>query len=66
MKLALVAVIGTSLLCGPMMVGCDRTVEEHKSTTSGPNGTSTTEKKTVEHPDGSTSTTTEKRSTNNP
>lgn len=63
---ALVALLGSSLLGVPMIVGCDRTVSEHKTETTGPNGTSTTEKKTVEHPDGSTSTTTEKHTTNNP
>jgi len=65
-RYALVALLGSTLLGVPMMVGCDRTVSEEKSTTSGPNGTSKSEKKTVEHPDGSVSTTTEKKSTNNP
>src|SRR5438045_5958536 len=51
MKSVLVALIGSSLLGVPMIVGCDRTVEEHKTTTSGPGGSSTSEKKTVEHPD---------------
>jgi len=65
MRFALVALIGASLLGGPMLVGCDRTVEEQKTTKSGPNGSTTSEQKTVQHPDGSVSTSTEKHSTNN-
>jgi hypothetical protein len=65
-RYALVAVLGSSLLGVPMLAGCDRTVSEEKSTTTGPNGTAQSEKKTVEHSDGSVSTTTEKKSTNNP
>jgi hypothetical protein len=45
-----------------MFVGCDRTVHETEKTTTGPNGTSTTDSKTVQHPDGSVSTSTEKKS----
>ena len=65
MRLVLVALIGSSLLGVPMIVGCDRTVEEQKTTKSGPGGSSTSEQKTVQHPDGSVSTSTEKHSTNN-
>ena len=45
-----------------MIVGCDRTVHEAEKTTTGPEGTSKTESKTVQHPDGSVTTSTEKKS----
>jgi hypothetical protein len=54
-----------SLSAMPMVVGCDRTVSEHKSTTTTPGGAQTTsEQKTVQHPDGSV--TTEKNVSHNP
>jgi len=58
MTAMLVATMGSM----PMMVGCDRTVHETEKTTTGPNGSSTSDSKTVEHPDGSVTTSTEKKS----
>jgi hypothetical protein len=55
-----------SLIIGSMgLIGCDRTVSEKQSTTSSPNGAQTsTDQKTVEHPDGSV--TTEKKTEKTP
>ena len=54
-----------SLSAIPMVVGCDRTVSEKQSTTSTPGGgQTTTDQKTVQHPDGSV--TTEKNVSHNP
>ena len=53
-KVFLTALLSTSLLGVPMIVGCDRTVRENDKTTTTPNGQqTTTEDKTVQHPDGS-------------
>ena len=66
-KLALITVLATSMVGVPMLAGCDRTVSEEKTSTSGPNGTKTTEQKTVQHPDGSTSSSSSsEKHTNNP
>jgi hypothetical protein len=47
-----------SLIIGSMgLMGCDRTVSEKSSTTTTPNGSQTTsDQKTVQHPDGSVTT----------
>jgi hypothetical protein len=55
-KLIMTAVLVSSMGAMPMIVGCDRTLHEDQKTTSGPNGQSTTDTKTVEHPDGSVTT----------
>lgn len=64
-KFMMIAVLVGSMGAMPMIVGCDRTLHEDQKTTSGPNGQTTTDTKTVQHSDGSV--TTEKEShTNNP
>ena len=50
---------------GPLVVGCDKTVSEKKSTQTNPDGsTSTSKEKTTQSPDGTVKTETEK--TRNP
>lgn len=62
-KIVMTTMLLASLCSMPMVVGCDRTVKETDKTTTGPNGDqSTTASKTVEHPDGSVTTSTEKKS----
>ena len=46
--------LGVSLVGAPMLVGCDKTLSKSEKTTTDPNGNqSTSEQKTVQHPDGS-------------
>lgn len=52
-KFLMTAVLVSSMGAMPMIVGCDRTLHEDQKTTSGPNGQTTTDTKTVQHPDGS-------------
>jgi len=52
-SIALLAVLGFTL-SGPMLVGCDRTVSEHKSTEQTPNGTVTHEDKVSKDANGNT------------
>lgn len=67
MRKAIVSALLTFSLAGtPFLVGCDREVGHSEKTTTNSNGTQThSEQTTVQHPDGSTSTTSE-RHTNNP
>ena len=56
-KILMSTMLVASLSAMPMVVGCDRTVSEHKSTTSNPDGSQTSsEQKTVQHSDGSVTT----------
>ena len=51
------AMLSASMVGVPMIVGCDRTLHEDEKTTTGVNGSqTTTESKTVEHPNGSVTT----------
>ncbi len=50
-KLLLCGILAGSLAC-TVMSGCDKTVEEKTKTTEGPNGSTVTQEKTVQHPDG--------------
>lgn len=63
-----IATVALSLTALPVVIGCDREVGHAEKTTTNSNGTqSHSEQTTVQHPDGSTSTTTEKKtSTGNP
>jgi hypothetical protein len=56
--------LASLLMASMAAIGCDRTVSEHEKTTSGPNGTTTTQDKTVQHSDGTVST--EKQVQHNP
>jgi hypothetical protein len=59
-RIALNLMLLGSIFAAPVMVGCDRTVSEDKTTTQKPDGsTEKTEQKTVETPDGGTKTTSE-------
>ena len=54
------AAVLLSLAGAPVLVGCDKTVSEHKDETKTPDGTTVkNESKTTQSPDGSTKTTTE-------
>lgn len=64
-KLLMATVLVGSMGAMPMIVGCDRTLHEDQKTTSGPNGQTTTETKTVQHSDGSVTTEKESHSNNN-
>lgn len=68
MRRIIVSSLLTVSLAGmPFVVGCDREVGHTEKTTTNSNGTRThSEKTTVEHPDGSTSTTTEHQTSHNP
>jgi hypothetical protein len=64
-KWMMTAVLIGSMGAMPMIVGCDRTLHEDQKTTSGPNGQTTTDTKTVQHADG-TVTTEKNMHANNP
>ena len=68
MRKAIVSALLTVSLAGtPFLIGCDREVGHSEKTTTNSDGTqSHSEKTTVQHPDGSTSTSTERHTTNNP
>jgi hypothetical protein len=56
--------VAASLVSMPCVIGCDREISHTEKTTTDPNGNkSTSEQKTVQHPDGSV--TTEKQTNNN-
>ena len=55
-RFMMTAVLVGSMGAMPMLVGCDRTLHEDQKTTSGPNGQTTTDTKTVQHSDGSVTT----------
>ena len=60
-----IATIALSLTAMPVIIGCDREVGHAEKTTTNSNGTQThSEQTTVQHPDGTTSTTSEKHTTN--
>lgn len=60
------AAILASVVGAPMLVGCDRTVEEKQTVQQKPNGeTETQQKKVTQSPNG-TMTTTEEKHVNNP
>jgi hypothetical protein len=60
-----IATLAVALTAMPVIIGCDREVGHTEKTTTNSNGTQThSEQTTVQHPDGTTSTTTEKKSTN--
>jgi len=57
MRYSLSLVLAAALIGGPVVIGCDRELNHTEKTTRSPNGdTTTTEQKTVEHPDGSVTT----------
>jgi hypothetical protein len=66
MRKAIVSALLTVSLAGmPFVLGCDREVGHSEKTTTNSDGSQThSEKTTVQHPDGSTSTSTERHSTN--
>jgi hypothetical protein len=64
-KAIMSALLTVSLAGTPFIVGCDREVGHSEKTTTSSDGTqSHSEKTTVQHPDGSTSTSTERHTTN--
>ena len=59
------ALLGSSLLGAPMLVGCDRTVSEKKVETKNPDGSSSVDKsKTTDDNNGDTKTETKHESKN--
>jgi len=55
-----------SMVGGPMLVGCDRTVEDQKQVKQSTNGqTETQEKKVTQSPDGTMTTTMDRHTGNN-
>jgi len=64
MRFAMMTVLTAALIC-PMVTGCDKEVQSSKETTHNPitGNTSTTDKTTMQRPDGSTYTNTNQQST---
>ena len=67
-KPLIVTLLALSFVGTPMLVGCNRTLSEEKTTKTNPDTgkTSTEEKKVEKTPDGGTKTTEEHKTTNNP
>lgn len=64
MRKNFIAALLVASMAVPFVIGCDRTLHQDEKTTTSPNGSqSSTETKTVQHPDGSV--TTEKNTSHN-
>lgn len=66
-RFALNAILAASVFCGPVLIGCDKTVSEEKSVQRKSDGTTVTKtEKTTETPDGGIKTTSERKVDQNP